>query len=171
MPIWPISLTNNKPAVVTNKPNVIKVTMAEELNENTTQNKQSSWDLKNFWFSLGFSDLIGENHQKRKSSISNCRWQLEIEPVQDKTTNDPLPIYKIYPVLQSVQILGAWCNSKIRPSTWRDVNKRIPTIPDIYAPWRPKTTCGDTINKSVADQHPPQTLLYFLSFAFYTENI
>ena len=50
-----------------------------------------------------------------------------------------------------------WYNSKIRPTTWRNVNKRIPTIPDIYTPWRPMTTCGDSINKSVADQHLPRT--------------
>ena len=35
-----------------------------------------------------------------------------------------------------------WCNPKIHWSTWRDVNKQIPTIPNIYIPWRPMTTCG-----------------------------
>ena len=38
--------------------------------------------------------------------------------------------------------------------------QRITTAPDIYIPWRPIQRSGKSINKPVANQHPPRALLY-----------
>ena len=49
----------------------------KNLMKNSTQN-QTPLDLKNFGLSPDFQISWGKAHQKRKSSISGCEWQLEV---------------------------------------------------------------------------------------------
>ena len=101
--------------------------------------------FSNDW--VAFADFWISSGKPLEKKILDCQLRIaEIRPVRDKTTYGPLPLlfstYKGLSGLRSVKILGAWYNPEICWSTWYDVNKQIPTIPDIYTPCQPMTTCG-----------------------------
>ena len=113
---------------------VPQIIMAEEFNENFPYSKTIPVGLdRNFGLTSFFDSQQGNSSEKK---IFDFKLRVAITNRSSKGYNNGWPLtdtffnfVKIYPVLQSVQILGAWYNSEIRPSTWRDVNKRIP--------WRP----------------------------------